>query len=216
MRNGWTTKKLMNHPPKPMEACWMAALAAAIEIELALPLRTHDLSRLRLDHELRFVDIGRGKPAEIRIRVVANKNGRIVETVLHDEAAAILTEYIEKFRPIGPNPATEWLLPNRARTEIPRTKNGFSEAIADTVADHTGVRVNVQAFRAFAATWILEDNPHALEDVRALLGHGSCEIADRHYRRHNRAAAAERVSEGLARRLRQARGGLGGPHASGR
>lgn len=212
LRDGWTTSRGVNHPPKPAEACWKAALAAAIEIELVLPLRIHDLSGLRLDTELHVIDMGRGKPREIRLRVVANKNDRIVETILRGEAAGIVTEYLEKFRPLGPNASTHWVFPNRGRPNGPRSKGGFGEAIADTIEEHTGLRVNVHAFRAFAATRILDDNPHALEDVRSVLGHSTFEMIDRHYRRNNRAGAAERISEGLARRRQAVRRGNGGSH----
>ncbi|MFC7694901.1 hypothetical protein ACFQY5_40935 [Paeniroseomonas aquatica] len=67
------------------------------------------------------------------------------------------------------------------------------------------MRVNVHAFRAFAAALILEDNPHAIEDIRALLGHASFEVALRHYRRTNRKGAGERLSEAISKRRYRAK-----------
>lgn len=205
LRDGWTDRAGVNHPPKPMEGVWVAALALAIEIELHLPLRIHDLTALRLDREL-FVTQGSGRRTpEGHLRVVANKNARLVETWLRGEAAGILVEYLQDFRPLGPHPTTAWVFPNRDREDRPRAKGGFSEAIADTIHEHTGVRVNVHAFRAFAAAIILADNPHAVEDVRVILGHGSFDIAFRHYRRVNRQGAAQRLDDGLNKRRRRGR-----------
>jgi integrase len=185
-----------------MEGNWMAALAVAIEIELHLPLRILDLTRLRLGQEL-FVTRASGRSLpEVHLRVVANKNGRLVETWLRGEAARLVVEYLEDFRPLGPHPTTAWVFPNRDREDGARAEGGFSEAIADIIHEHTGVRVNVHAFRAYAAALILEDNPHALEDVRVLLGHSAFEIALKHYRRANRQGAAQRVSEAISKRRR--------------
>ncbi len=205
LRDGWTSKAGVNHPPKPLEGSWMAALAAAIEIELHLPLRIHDLARLRLDQELFVTQASGRRPPEVHLRVVASKNGRLVETWLRGEAVGLVVEYLRSFRPLGPHPTTAWVFPNRDREDRPRAKGGFSEAIADTIHEHTGVRVNVHAFRAFAAALILEDHPHAIEDIRALLGHAYFDVALRHYRRTNRQGAAQRLSEAISKRRHRAR-----------
>ena len=89
LRDGWTNKAGVDHPPKPMESSWMAALAAAIEIEFHLPLRLHDLARLRLDQELFVTQASGRRPLEVHLRVIANKNGRLVETWLRGEAAGL-------------------------------------------------------------------------------------------------------------------------------
>lgn len=200
LRDGWTSKTGVNHPPKPWEGTWMAALAAAIELQLHLPLRIHDLARLRLDQELFMTQASGHRPPEVHLRVIASKNGRLVETWLHSEAAKLVVEYLHNFRSVGPHPATAWVFPNRDREDRPRAKGGFSDAIADTIHEHTGVRLNVHAFRAFVAALILEDHPHAIEDIRALLGHAYFDVALRHYRRTNRQGAAQRLSEAISKR----------------
>lgn len=205
LRDGWTSKAGVNHVPKPHEGNWMAALAVAIEVELHLPLRIHDLAGLRISQQL-FVNQAskRGAP-EVHLRVVASKNGRLVETWMRGEAAQLVVEYLQDFRPFGPHPGTDWVFPNRDRKNSARAKGGFSEAIADSIYEHAGVRVNVHAFRAFAAMLILEDHPHALEDIRALLGHGHFDIAFRYYRRANRQGAAQRLSEAISKRRYRAK-----------
>ncbi|MFC7694985.1 hypothetical protein ACFQY5_40930 [Paeniroseomonas aquatica] len=101
-RDGWTSKDGVDHPPKPMESSWTAALAVAIEIELHLPLRIHDLARLRLDQQLSVTQTSGRRPPEVHLRVVANKNDRLVETWLRGEAAELFVEYLRKFRPSVP------------------------------------------------------------------------------------------------------------------
>jgi integrase len=182
-----------------MEACWLASLAAAIEIEVLLPIRVHDLAHLKLEEELSIIPRGR-HPSEAGLRVHASKNDMVVEAVFGQPATQLLLEYLHDFRPLGPHPETDWVFPNRDTADRPRAKGGFSTAITDVVKEHTGVRVNVHAFRAFVAMMILEDNPHAIEDVRAILGHSSFEMAFKHYRRSGRLKAAQRVDAGNAKR----------------
>ncbi|MEO3475907.1 tyrosine-type recombinase/integrase [Roseomonas sp. CAU 1739] len=204
LRTGWTSKQGVDHPPKPREACWMAALAAAIEIELQLPLRVQDLAGLRLGDELLVTDGNGPAAAEVHLRVVANKNGQLVESWLRGRAAETVKEYLQKFRPLGPHPTMSWVFPNRESADRPRAKNHLSDAIADTIHEHTGERMTAHDFRAIAAAIVLEDHPHALEDVRVLLGHAGFEVALRHYRRTNRKGAAQRLSDAIARRCRRA------------
>ena len=200
-RDGWTTSKGVNHPPKPMEACWTAAVAAALEIELNLPLRVHNLAHLRLGDQLQLEEDGRRRPV-VHLRVVANKNGRLVETIISGPEGRLLREYLEKFRPLGPHPETPWVFPNRDTADRPRAKTAFSETISAELERGTGLQATVQAFRCFSAAMILEENPHALDDVRAMLGHSGFEMAMRYYRRTNRLGAGKRLRESLAKNRR--------------
>lgn len=196
MRDGWVSPEGIDHPPKPMDACWLAAVAVAIEIELNLPLRVSDLAQLTLDEELRIQRQRRGGPTAF-LRVTANKNGHVVETILDEESGELLQEYVDAFRPLGPHPETRWLFPNRDKTGDARARQGFSAAIMEELEKELGFHMTVQSFRCFAATVIMELNPHAIEDVRLILGHAGFAMAERHYRRVNRHAAARRLSAGL-------------------
>lgn len=203
-REGWTARDGTNHPPRPMEACWTASLAAAIEIELTMPLRLHDLAHLKLGETLQITQDGRQRPVA-QLRLAANKTGVVVETIFDRESAELLREYMQDFRPLGPNPETAWMFPNRDAADRPRAKGGFSSAIIDVIEKHTGMRATVQSFRCFAAALILESDPNAIEDVRAVLGQSGYEIALRHYRRVNRLAAGARISASLSNQRRKTR-----------
>ncbi|WPB83960.1 hypothetical protein [Sediminicoccus rosea] len=196
IRDGWVSHEGIDHAPKSMEACWLAAVAVAVEIELNLPLRVSDLTQLTLDEELRIQRQRRGSPTAF-LRVTANKNDQVVETILDEESAELLQEYVDAFRPLGPHPETRWLFPNRDTAGHARAPQGFSAAIMEELEKELGFHMTVQSFRCFAATVIMEMNPHAIEDVRLILGHAGFAMAERHYRRVNRHAAARRLSAGL-------------------
>ena len=198
MRDGSVSQKNVCSPPKPMEACWTAALAVAIQIELLLPIRLHDLASLKLDEEVRLTQVGRRAP-QAHLRVAASKTGQTVETELTGEAAAVLQEYLLEFRPLGPHPETSWLFPNRDSADLPRSKAGFGAAIAGAIEKYVGETMTTHDFRILVATIIIQENPHAIEDIRAVLGHAGYEIAARHYRRNNRLGAAKRLSDNINR-----------------
>jgi hypothetical protein len=196
IRDGWVSDTGVDHPSKPLEACWLAAVAVAVEIELNLPLRVSDLAQLTLDEELRIQRQRRGGSTAF-LRVTANKNDHVVETILEGESGELLREYVDAFRPLGPHPETRWVFPNRDSGDRARASQGFSAAIMDELEKELGFHMTVQSFRCFAATVIMELNPHAIEDVRLMLGHEGFAMAERHYRRANRHGAARRLSAGL-------------------
>jgi len=183
--------------PAPMRAAWLAALAVAIEVELHLPIRVLDLASLDMDRHLARLDKGRAEE-RWHLGLNARKNGMRIETELSHESAAVLREYVEVFRPLGPHADTRWLFPHRDRADIPRPEGHFSEAISEQIRRHTGIEMHVHAFRAFAALLIIEQDPHALEDIRAILGHKSFDTAWRFYMRHNRIAAGARLGKTIS------------------
>ena len=206
VRDGWIDGRGIHHSPAPMRAAWLAAIAVGIEIELHLPIRVLDLASLDMGRNLALLD--KGRPAERwHLGIQARKNGMRVETEFRHESAGLLREYVEAFRPIGPHPETCWLFPHRDTAERPRPEGHFSEAISDQILQHTGIEMNTHAFRAFAALLIVERDPHALEDIRAILGHKSFDTAWRYYLRQNRMAAAARLSSTIRDARRDLSGG---------
>ena len=192
MRDGGTDKQGIHRSPAPMRASWLAATAVAIEIELHLPIRVLDLASLDMERDLMLLD--KGQPTERwRLALNARKNGMRVETELTQESAALLREYVDVFRPLGPNPESCWLFPHRDKADRPRSEGHFSDAISEQIMRQTGIEMTTHAFRAFAAMLIVERDPHAFEDIRSILGHKSFDTAWRYYMRQNRLAAAARL-----------------------
>jgi len=222
---GWTDVSGVRHPPRAEEAGWLASIATAVEILLNAPLRIANLNRLRLGQELRLAS-GRGGSwrGTILISAASTKNRRGMEVPLGSESVTLIRNYLDRFRPLLPNPQTEWLFPGKGAGDAPRHKGAFGLAITAAIHEHVGVRINPHAFRAIAGSMILEGNPHAIDDVRAILGHSTFATAMIYYRRNNQLDAAERLSESLARHRKATkhfairrpfagdlRRGLGGP-----
>jgi len=219
LRDGWTDRKGLAHMPRPTEAGYLAGIAVVIEVLLHAPMRRDNLLHLRIGHELRLAAIGRGKwRGTICIAGEAVKNRRRIEFPLEADSIALIRDYLDDFRPALPNADTEWLFPGQAGRDRPRNKTSFGTAISQTIHEHVGVRVNPHAFRAFAGALILEANPHAIDDVRAVLGHSSFATAMVYYRRNSQKEAAGRLSDMLAchRRATRLLAGARSPQLGGR
>ena len=208
LRDGWTDKhkadkrKDVYHPPRPVDAGWLAGLAVAIEILTNAPIRIADLQALILGKDLILVSRGRGRWSGT-LRVATSKTGRIVEFPLTDETVSLIRDYLENYRPALPNDDTNWVFPGQASADRPREKASFASAITEAIHEVIGVRVNPHAFRAFAGALILERNPHAIDDLRAVLGHSSFETALMFYRRNAQRAAAIRLSATVSQERRK-------------
>ena len=208
LRDGWTDKhkadkrKDVYHPPRPVDAGWLAGLAVAIEILTNAPIRIADLQALILGKDLILVSRGRGRWSGT-LRVATSKTGRIVEFPLTDETVALIRDYLENYRPALPNDDTNWVFPGQTSADRPREKASFATAITEAIHEVIGVRVNPHAFRAFAGALILERNPHAIDDLRAVLGHSSFETALMFYRRNAQRAAAIRLSATVSQERRK-------------
>ena len=203
LRDGWTDRRGVYHQPRPLDAAWQAGLAVAIEIALHAPLRISNLHALRLGKELRLIAGARGKwRASILIDAAATKTGRRIEFPVSPETTAIIREYLEDFRPALPRASSDWLFPGIGKHDGPRNKSALGVSIAEITHQFTGVRINPHAFRSIAASHVLACDPHAIDDVRAMLGHQSFTTALTFYRRSNQIAAADRLSQHLKRQRR--------------
>lgn len=182
LRAGWTDALDVEHPPRPGEAARIAGLAAAIEIELQCPIRLENLDRLQLGVHLQNNRSHGERCTHVVIPAEATKNRVPLEWTLQNDAAEVLEQYVRAFRPLLPHADTDWLFPSKVRGTSPRGKGGLSKAITREIHTLVGVRMTVHQFRAFAGALILEDNPHALEDLRLILGHTGIETAMIYYK----------------------------------
>ncbi len=200
LRDGWVDAKDVYHPPRPAEAAWIAAIGVAMEILLHAPMRIENLHRMRLGDELRFDAPGRSaRRGTILVHDPDSKNGIGLEVPIGPETVARLRDYLEGHRPTMRHADTAWLFPGLASPDQPRNKSAFGTAITEALHEGVGLRINPHAFRAIAGAFILEADPNAIDDLRALLGHAGFETALRYYRRVNQRGAAERLSSELAR-----------------
>ena len=199
--HGWTDRFGV-HLPHPERAAWLASIAIAIEIELHLPIRMEDLNHLRLGHEVRLIQSGGSRwQGSLHIEQTA-KTGMGIQANLQPETLQMLREYLDVFRPLLPNAHGVWLFPGEKSAVEPRNKSAFGTAITENVAQFIGIRVNPHAFRCIAGALILEADPSAIDDVRAILGHASFNTALRYYRRFSTRAAANRLGIVIAKHRR--------------
>jgi len=199
--HGWTDRFGV-HLPHPERAAWLASIAIAIEIELHLPIRMEDLNHLRLGHEVRLIQSGGSRwQGSLHIEQTA-KTGVGIQANLQSETLQMLREYLNVFRPLLPNAHGIWLFPGEKSADEPRNKSAFGTAITENVTQFVGIRVNPHAFRCIAGALILEADPSAIDDVRAILGHASFNTALRYYRRFSTRAAANRLGIVIAKHRR--------------
>jgi integrase len=186
-------------PPQPEAAAWLAATAVAIEILLHAPMRLINLQTLRLGTELQLSQVSRKQyRGTIFLAAASVKNTRRLEVPLQSETIALIRTYLDRHRPLLPCPDSPWLFPGQGGPDRPRHKGAFGQAITEAVEQWVGIRLNPHAFRAFAGAMILEANPHAIDDVRAILGHSCFETAMIYYRRCCQRDAANRLSATIA------------------
>lgn len=199
MRDGLPDRRGKVRPPQPEAAAWLAATAVAIEILLHAPMRLINLQTLRLGTELQLSQVTRGQwRGTIFLAAASVKNKRRLEVPLQPESIALIRAYLNEHRPSLPGVGSTWLFPGHGGPDRPRHKGAFGQAITEAVEQWVGVRLNPHAFRALAGAMILEANPHAIDDVRAILGHACFETAMIYYRRCCQRDASDRLSGAIA------------------
>jgi integrase len=204
-------KKLSQHDPlcgversfPRLEAARLAALATAIEIELHLPIRMENLAQLQMGQHLVKLDSHRERFTHLVIQTSETKTSVASECALQKETAKLIAHYVNAFRPFLLNSEGDFLFPGRFSAENSRGKSGLGRAISRIIRQEIGVDMNPHAFRAFCGSVILEANPHAIEDVRLLLGHTTFDTTLRFYRAIAPDQAAKRLGKLITSRRRE-------------
>jgi hypothetical protein len=142
------------------------------------------------------------KTGDRRVLLLLDEQAQLKSMESIVNAIALLRGYMDGHRPALPHASAVWLFPGQASPDAPRHKGSFGQAITGAIEQYVGIRLNPHAFRAFAGAIILEADPHAIDDVRAILGHRCFETAMIYYRRSSQRAAANRLSATLARERR--------------
>ncbi|WPB85960.1 tyrosine-type recombinase/integrase [Sediminicoccus rosea] len=197
LRDGWSKGKV-TQAPRPVEAAWLASIAAAVEIELHAPVRITDLTTMRLGQELRLPAEASPEASGSFHFARTSKTGQGLQMPIRPETRRLLKEYLDDFRPLLPNANSQWVFPGKPGPAKPRDIQAFGTTITETIADVLGFRVNPHAFRVIAGALILKRDPHAIDDVRAILGHSTFDTAMKFYRRMNTWEAGRRLGEIIA------------------
>jgi len=152
------------------DACRYALWAVALEILLFCPLRQGTLLKLRLDRHLVHLDPRSRLPTRLAVRGEETKNAEPVDWPIPKASAALIGEYVAKFRPAMAAPDNPMLLPGENGTGA-RSANALANALVGLIDELCGVRVTLHMVRHFAAWRYLKEHPGHYEDVRRILGH---------------------------------------------
>src|SRR5262249_8421027 len=152
----------------PLKAAVTAQLAVAIAILTVAPVRSANLTAIKLGLNL----IKPGGPASNYWLVFPDyvKNRVRLEYSLEPYLTRMIDEYVHDFRPVLLKGRSEdWLLPGQnggAKSSIL-----LSGQIKQRIYQTTGLRMTVHQFRHAAGAIILKHRPGEYELVRQLLGH---------------------------------------------
>ena len=144
-------------------------IAVAIEILLHVPMRLNNLRTLRIGVHLLP---GSGKDMLLSIDGKEVKNGVGIEARLPEEAARLITLYVDKYRPLLATEGGDWLFPG-AKGDVPKTAEGLRGPMGKMIASRCGLRMHPHLFRHMAAWLTLRENPDAHGQVQRILGHKS-------------------------------------------
>jgi integrase len=175
------------------EAAWLAGVAVAVSIELCCPMRCHNLTRLRMGHDLVRFDGRRKLWSHFMIERDEMKSEEPLRWPVAPDTSALIDHYLEIHRPTLTHASAPWLFPGRDRADEPCAKTGFSQAIAVAIHRLVGVPMHLHGFRALAGKLILDEDGGSIENLRLLLGHTTLVTALRYCRSCAPASAARRV-----------------------
>lgn len=197
---------------RPFETARLARVAAAIELLLHVPLRNKNLTELKLGAHLRYGDVERKRISHLVVECHETKNSYNGEWAVGPELAAFLDRYIQRFRPLLAMAEGDWLFPAGFGKAGPLSPVTMAQQMERVVADEVGAVVNPHLFRCLCARFVLERSPHALEDVRLLLGDKTLQVVLAHYAAVEPSQACRRNDE-MLRRMRHDSAHLAGPPA---
>lgn len=170
-------------------------LALAIAIEIVIPIRSNNLSGLRIDRHIQR----EGKTAFLSIPAEETKNDNAIDAELPPWLLRLLDRYLENYRPKLLTAPSPWLFPGENGGR--RKAGGFSAQISALIAKEAGVTMTLHQFRHLAAKLYLDRHPDGFDTVRRLLGHKSIVTTMRFYREFESLLATRRYSELLEKLL---------------
>jgi integrase len=147
----------------------VAQVAIAIDILLALPLRSQNLSSLSWQHNFSEPNGPRGQLLlHIAARHTKTKRDDVVSEV-PDEVARRLRWYRRHVLPRLDADVNGHLFVTEKG--VRKGQASLTKQITDAVVRHIGIHMTPHQFRHFGATSYLEQHPEDFETARAILGH---------------------------------------------
>jgi site-specific recombinase XerD len=168
--------------------------AAMVALCLELPLRVDTVAKLDLYRHVHR-PIGQGL---WRVSVPGHemKTDEDVDGEFSEETSAMLTRYVDVFRPaLSSQQSTALFVSREGKGKRPVT---ISTQLGQFIRRETGLVINAHLLRHFAATHWLDAHPTDWETPRQLLGHRSADTTRRYYA-HVEKGRAQKLYQELIR-----------------
>lgn len=130
------------------KAALLLQAALCIEILLYAPMRAGNLSRLHLEHHIRFIGSGRKRMTMITVPADEVKNDRALHYELGPETTKLLEQYMRDARPVLMRQPSEYLFPSQNGDH--KLVEHVSGLVKQTILEHTGMVINAHLFRSIA------------------------------------------------------------------
>jgi integrase len=144
-------------------------MAVAVTLLLHAPLRMANLHSLRLDRHLSRPG-GPRQPWLISIPAAEAKNGEPLDYEIAGEAAALIDQYVRRYRAALVTGDCPFLFPGADGLGC-KFQGTLAQQVKELVADRVGVEVTPHQFRHLAAQLLLRAAPGAYGAAQHLLGH---------------------------------------------
>jgi hypothetical protein len=146
-----------------------AQVAAAIEFELAIPLRPQNLCRLNWGKHFLEPDGPRGRML-LHIPKDEMKSGKDFDAEVPEHVARRLRWYRRHILPrLCADSNADLFVTRQGKL---KGKDTFTDQIIKTIECYLGIHMPPHKFRHLAGHSYLEENPEDFETAKALLGHG--------------------------------------------
>jgi hypothetical protein len=187
--------------------------AQAIELQMAAlhvllletALRMGNIAALDLERHITRPAGGQAGRWLIAIPAEEMKSGRPHETMLGEVGSAVLTDYVERVRPVLlKGPCSALFISRHGR---PKTRVTLSNQYSAFIHREIGIKVNPHLHRHFAAMNWLNAMPGAYEAISDILGHASTAVTKAFYCGAERRTALQRWHEVLDARRAEAGAG---------
>ena len=142
--------------------------AVAIEILLAVPMRSGNLARLDIERHFKWHGQGNAQTISLAIPASEVKNWQPIEADFSRDTTRLIRTYLKSYRHLVSDDPGNWLFPRR--NGGPRSGH-LAEDMCKVIYRETGLVMNAHLFRHFAGMLYLQERPGAYEAVRRILGH---------------------------------------------
>lgn len=192
-------KKLLNYPnseaargrkainPHRRAKCFERAVAVALLISTMM--RAKNIRTIRLNTDLQWAD----GSCYLSIPGDRVKNGVPLEFAIPPDVSALITEYIQDYRPLLPGSDSVYLFP--AQDGSPRPHNSLFDGLTSNLLKRTGLQMNPHLFRHALAKIVVERNPGMALSISRQLGHKRIDTTMQHYLGTEGRVVSRRIDE---------------------